>query len=324
VDNTFDMAGFIATEFANADEYARPVQRHRHELYVRALSDTDDMSTRHQLGTLWSATPTPHYASYLDASAYQSASRTLDPIKSANVGLFMSQNVMWLSAVDLLLDDVVLPRLLHSGWDPDQQEKYLDTVLWAIAAGLLDDIPEDRVGALLGARYARDSADITADESNIRRIISYLGEHLAVLPFGTADSGRRLVAGEIAAALGAQRNELMFALRFAHDGSLPSLTDYLNLAWGYPRILIAPMFALTPEVTEAGEFSDWLPAAIACGRVTRIANDSGTFFREQIERQTQFRCHYADFPGPPGQCALHSPERAVSAGDADATRTTRP
>lgn len=183
----FDWAGLIATEFPSAADHASPIQRARHELYVRALQETDEWCNRHELTELWPVA-TLSYRAYLDASSYHSACRTLDPRQTVHARLF-PRYLMWFSAVDLLLDDIVLPRLAHSERDAAEQAAYVDTVLWRIAGPLLRDTDaHERAGVQLGVQNAPSACDVDADEDMLRRIVGGLTAFLDELPPETTDA----------------------------------------------------------------------------------------------------------------------------------------
>ncbi|BCK56269.1 hypothetical protein [Nocardia wallacei] len=278
-----DWARLIATEFPSADDYASPTQHARFDLYTRVLADTGAWSARYELETLWPA-PTLSFHAYLDASSYHAACRTLDPRHQVHAAV-LSRYIMWLSAVDVFFDDILLSRLLASGWSQEQQEAYLHAVLWEIAAPLREhyDGSTAQISRLLDVRPPTGIRAIADDRRQLRRLVLCLDDLLRGLPSETTDSGRLLLVTELANALGAQRGELEFALAFARTGTMPDLDSYLALSWNYIRTLLAPSFAVIPGIDEAGSFTAWLPAATACGRAARIANDNGTFIREQEE-----------------------------------------
>lgn len=246
-----DWARLIATEFPSADDYASPTQHARFDLYTRVLADTGAWSARYELETLWPA-PTLSFHAYLDASSYHAACRTLDPRHQVHAAV-LSRYIMWLSAVDVFFDDILLSRLLASGWSQEQQEAYLHAVLWEIAAPLREhyDGSTAQISRLLDVRPPTGIRAIADDRRQLRRLVLCLDDLLRGLPSETTDSGRLLLVTELANALGAQRGELEFALAFARTGTMPDLDSYLALSWNYIRTLLAPSFAVIPGIDEA-------------------------------------------------------------------------
>lgn len=276
--SNFDWRGFITSEFPSNHENASDIQRRRYNLYHDfVLPATDAWCRKHGFLMFWQDDRTRPYEWYLQANAYAQTARTLDP-QHRDHALSLTKYTLWLSCVDVMLDEQLLPRLVKSELSHQECLAHLDTILWHLSAPLQRNgyLSDQAIQQCLGIGQDEDRTGLVDNREHLDCLDAALIALFQDLDPKTCE----LAAQQTVAALGAQRYELATAMNFHHTGALPDLRTYLRHAWGYPQTLLGFSCALLPEILENDKWATWLPPSQALGRATRLFNDRGTFERE--------------------------------------------
>lgn len=286
-DPSFDWTTFVAENYPSDHPRASALQRRRLALYQEhTRPGLDAWARRMNVAAVWPSNALT-YSCYMGLNAYAGATRVVDPESDKELALRLAKYVMWLSCVDVLLDNVMLPALLISGLSAPDKLALLDGMLWRLCAPLRERgyLSEAETIALIGQRDVPPPAGQSkVSQQLVVASNACLGAFVDdVVPDHATPGPLRLLAQESARALRASRYELSYALDFAATGRLPDLTSYLAETWGYYDTILAASYAMLPRMVEGGAWTLWRPAARACAQCCRLLNDHGTFRRELSE-----------------------------------------
>lgn len=293
-DPGFDWRTVVATLLPSDEATSAPLQRERHALgrdFI--LPILTDWSARHQLAETWrTGLGALTYETTVKTCVFTATMRTYDPTER-RYALGFAKYVMWLSAVDLLLDDILMPDMVADAAPVEQRLALVDAVLSGLseplrANGLTD--ARARAAGLrpisdLAADAAVDIGPYRGDITNISGALSDVLDEAAAIAaeFGDSTGAFDVLVDEAAGIYGAGRFDIANALRWRTDGQLPTLDEYIANQWDYASSLLAPSFAFLPALAASESWAKWKPVATTCTRGMRLLNDSGSHRRDFTE-----------------------------------------
>lgn len=291
----FDWQQVVMREYPSNAEGASESQRARHALYVDEIHPAlVAWAHEHSFDTAWPGPPAMSFDRYVRGSAYAAVVRTPEVSQRAHA-LGQARFITWLSGVDVLVDDELLPRLLAMDLTYGERMAHLDTALTQLCAPFVraGQLSAEQRSALLGTEKGAfrddDSPDFVTDIPLLGRLDGALTDLLAEWSRApSASAGDRQpalarLAREVAVFLGGIRKEAGHAIRFHEASTVPDLVSYLDDAFLYHHTILALSYVLIPGLSRYGSWEKWLPALRACAVSCRLFNDHGSLARELKE-----------------------------------------
>lgn len=125
----FDWRTFIDTHSPSSQPTSSQIQKDRQVLLDTLLwPDLQAWVDRQKLQVIWQG-DIPRFNKYLQASAFASALRTLNPQKCCCHTTCRPRYGFWLASLDQYIDHKLLNYLLHQDWHIDKKIAYLDSEL---------------------------------------------------------------------------------------------------------------------------------------------------------------------------------------------------